>query len=161
MLYFKIDPTNNSILGAINGDFINYNTKNTSALNGKAYLVEVTVTDPSHDSATQVKEGPVDAYDGNNATRVYTIRSKTQEELDANRIRYITPREFHLRLTLAEQTTISAACMSDPEVFMWRLAAAEAEAGRIDLQHPDTLTGLQLLVSKGLLTSERIPEILA
>jgi hypothetical protein len=159
MLYFKINPSDNSIIETIAGELDGYNTKANSATNSKPYLVPVTVIEPPYNSATHISEGPVDNYDGTTTTRTYTIREKTQEELDANRIRYITPREFHLRLTLAEQTAISAACISDPEVFMWRLAAAEA--GRIDLQHPDTLTGLQLLVSKGLLTSERVTELLA
>ena len=161
MLYFKIDPSNNVILDALDGDFAGYNTKVDAAINGKPYLVEVIITDPIYDSATQVKEGPIDSYDGAVATRIYTVRGKTQEELNSENatIRIITPREFRFRLTYAEQIAINTACVNDPEVFMWRLAAAEAQ--EIDLNHEETLLGLQFLVAKGLLAPERISELLA
>lgn len=86
MIYFKIEPGTNNILEVREGNFVKYNTKADSAVNGKPYLVEVTVTDPAHDPATQVKEGPVDAYNGTTATRVYSVRSKTQAELDADQL---------------------------------------------------------------------------
>ncbi|MCG7984745.1 MAG: hypothetical protein JAY90_18585 [Candidatus Thiodiazotropha lotti] len=85
MIYFKIDPSNDSIQEVISKPYAleDYNTKETSLLNGKPFLVPVTVTDPSFDHATQVKTGPVDAYDGANAKRIYTIRDKTKEELQS------------------------------------------------------------------------------
>lgn len=86
MLYFKIEPGTNNILGVLGGPFSQYNTKADSAVNGKAYLVEVEVTDPPYDPATQVKEGPVDAYTGTNAVRIYTVRDKTPQELAAEQL---------------------------------------------------------------------------
>lgn len=46
---------------------------------------EVQVTDPPYNTDTEVREGPVDSFDPQTgtATRVYTVRSKTQQELDA------------------------------------------------------------------------------
>jgi hypothetical protein len=45
----------------------------------------VTVTDPAHDSANQVKEGPVTTILPDEVTIVWTVRSKTAQELDADR----------------------------------------------------------------------------
>lgn len=82
-IYFKIDQSTDTIIEAIESEyaFINYNTKVSAAINGKPYLVSVIVTDPAYDPATQVREGPVDSYDGTTATRVFTIRAKTIQEL--------------------------------------------------------------------------------
>ncbi len=73
--------------------------------------------------------------------------------------RTLTPREFRLRLSGTEQAAITAAAMTDAGVLAWRLAAAEAQ--EIDLDHPETIAGLQFLVAKGLLTQPRMTEVLA
>ena len=83
MLYFKIDATDQlTILDVISGDLKDPVTKAVSVINGKPFYVEVTVTDPAYDNVTQIKEGPVDTYDGTTATRIFTVRSKTTQELD-------------------------------------------------------------------------------
>jgi hypothetical protein len=85
-LYFEIDPIDQlTIIQARHtpNPLVKYNTKETSAVNGKSFLELVTIVDPPYDPATQVKEGPVDAYDGTAATRTWTVRTKTQTELDA------------------------------------------------------------------------------
>jgi hypothetical protein len=87
-LYFKIDPGDDSIIEVLSRaePLTNFNDKTASQVNGKPYLVEVAVTDPAYDPASQVREGPLDAYDGTTATRTYTIRAKTQAELDAEQL---------------------------------------------------------------------------
>jgi hypothetical protein len=40
-------------------------------------------TKPDYDSGTQVREGPVVTVNANDVTRVWTVRAKTAEELDA------------------------------------------------------------------------------
>lgn len=73
--------------------------------------------------------------------------------------RVLSPRQFRSRLTSDEQAAITVAAMSNADVFAWRLAAAEAQ--EIDLDHADTVTGLQFLVAMGLLTQARMDEVRA
>lgn len=86
--YFLISATDNAILEVRRTQTLleGYNTKEDSAINGKPYLVEVAVTDPAYDPATEVKEGPTDAYDGINATRIYAVRAKTAQELNTEQL---------------------------------------------------------------------------
>jgi len=88
MLYFKIDPILHSIIGIVAGVFEEYNTKESSLLNEKGFLVEVIKTVPAFDSETEYLSLPVDSYDyaSNSATRVYTKLTKTQEQLDAEQV---------------------------------------------------------------------------
>lgn len=72
--------------------------------------------------------------------------------------RILTPRQFRQRLTQAEQDAIMTAALSNADVLAWRCAAAEAQ--EIDLDHPDTAAGLAFLQSLGLLTAERVVEIM-
>ena len=44
---------------------------------------EMEVNDPPYDLETQVKEGPIDTWNGRVAARSYIVRPRTQEELDA------------------------------------------------------------------------------
>lgn len=74
-------------------------------------------------------------------------------------VRVITPREFRLRFTDAEQDAIDTAAMSDKDVFKWRMRAAEAQ--EIDLDLDETNLGLQFLASKDLIAAERITVLLA
>jgi len=157
MLYFKIDPANNAILGAIDGDFSGYNTKSDSAVNGKPYLAPVAVTNPGYDPATQVKEGPVDAYDGTNATRVYTVRDKTAGERTAETI--WSTLEFMQRFTKQERGAIRAAARQSDDVEDWLdLLRAAQDVRPAD---PRTIDGMAALVAAGLLTAQRRDEILA
>jgi hypothetical protein len=87
-LYFLIENGTNNIIEPREypaplavGQF---NTKTTAAVNGKPFLEEVSITDPAYDPATQVKDGPVDDYDGTTATRVYTVRAKNAAENTAD-----------------------------------------------------------------------------
>lgn len=85
LTYFKCHPASHAIIDVVAREEapVAYNTRESSQANGKPYLVPVTVTDPLYDPATEVKEGPVDSYDGVTATRVYSVRAKTAEELAA------------------------------------------------------------------------------
>ncbi|HEV7286780.1 MAG TPA: hypothetical protein VGN75_18160 [Kaistia sp.] len=71
----------------------------------------------------------------------------------------LTPRQFRERFTQAEQDAIDAAAMTDLEMFRWRLRAAEAQL--IELNHPETVEGIALLVAKRLISDERAGEMLA
>ena len=118
-LYFKIDPSDDSIIDVLqtNSTLENYNTKTTAALNGKPYLVAVIVTDPAFDSATQVKEGPVDSYDGTTATRTYTVRAKTQAELDADQRQADISKVRNGVLKLANSYTLLARVLVDKAII--------------------------------------------
>jgi len=81
-----------------------YNTKESSTVNGKPFLVEVVVVDPAFDPSTQTRTGPIDAYDGATATRTYTVedivfdmndvkangRYQIDYAAEMTRLRYIT-----------------------------------------------------------------------
>ena len=43
---------------------------------------KMVIVDPDYDPETQIKEGPIDSWDGTTATRAYTVRDLTQTELD-------------------------------------------------------------------------------
>jgi hypothetical protein len=43
------------------------------------------VTNPIYDATTQVKEGPILTVNADNVTRVWTVRSKTAQELDEDK----------------------------------------------------------------------------
>ena len=92
MLYFYISNDGSEILEvrevAVPYEEGTYNNAVSAALNGKDFIEPVTIIDPPYNSATEVKEGPVDAYDytTDSATRTYTVRAKTQEELDAGQM---------------------------------------------------------------------------
>lgn len=75
--YFKINPIDDSILEVIvkNTALLSFNDKTSSATNGKPYLIEAIVTDPTFDANIETRTGPVDLYDGTTATRIYTVTS--------------------------------------------------------------------------------------
>ncbi len=83
--YFEIPNGSTAIVGVRTTSvaLVNFNTKITATVNGKNFLVLVAVTSPPFNGATQIRTGPVDIYDGTTATRVFTVRAKTQGELDA------------------------------------------------------------------------------
>ena len=71
----------------------------------------------------------------------------------------LTRFQFVNRFTLEEMVAIESAADNDPEVrvFLRLLDVAED----IDLQNEKLLSGLNLLVSKGILTQERLEEVLS
>lgn len=69
----------------------------------------------------------------------------------------ITKLAFRNRFTFAEKVAIETAAETDPAV---RVLLKDQEAATfIDLSRQDTLDGVQLLVTKSLLTAERASEI--
>ena len=84
-MYFKINPTTYEIMEVLHGDYVEYNTQFSAQTNGKPYLVEVVITVPAFDEATEYLSAPIDSYNEvtNTATRTYTVITKTQGELDA------------------------------------------------------------------------------
>lgn len=86
MLYFIIDPNNIDILGSEDIEPDIYNTQENSLLNGKPFLTPVTLIDPAYDFQTQIKEDPIDTWDGTTATREYIVRDKTAEEVKSTQL---------------------------------------------------------------------------
>jgi len=90
MLFFRIDPVLHTIVGEKEGVWIEgeYNSKETSLLNRKVFLVPVVVTEPAFNSEIEYLSDAVDSYDyvTNIATRVYSIITKSQAELDAEQL---------------------------------------------------------------------------
>ena len=86
-IYFKIDPSDHSIIEVIKKphELGSYLTK--GANNGKPYIVPVTVTNPDKKD-NQTKTGPTDAYnkDTGVATRVYTCIDKSAAEIAQEKI---------------------------------------------------------------------------
>ena len=85
--YFKIDPSDHSIMEVITKrhELENYLTYVTN--NGKPYIVPVTVTNPDVKDG-QIKTGPTDAYnkDTGEATRVFTCTDKSASVLAKEKI---------------------------------------------------------------------------
>lgn len=71
----------------------------------------------------------------------------------------VSTREFFLRFTRIERTTIRTAATTDNAVADW-LDIVKSE-NTVLLRHPDTLDGLQLLVTKTLLSAARRDAITA
>ncbi len=71
----------------------------------------------------------------------------------------LTRLDYMRRFTLAEEAGIRVAARTDPmiEVILGRLSAAEY----VDVTDPETMAGVDYLVSQGLLTAERKAEVLA
>ena len=58
-----------------------YVTQAASETSEKPFHVLASIVDPAYDPTTQVREGPVDTWDGVNAVRTYSVRDKTQQEI--------------------------------------------------------------------------------
>ncbi|SKB08688.1 hypothetical protein SAMN02745166_04994 [Prosthecobacter debontii] len=71
----------------------------------------------------------------------------------------VTPRVFFARLTEPEKVALFTACLSDATILRWVVEFAMSE--RIRSDNADLVTGLQALVTAGLLTAERQTELLA
>ena len=108
--YFKINPSDHSIIEVINKDHElgNYLTKDTN--NGKPYIVPVTVTNPDQ-KVNQIKTGPTNAYnkDTGAATRVFTCTDKSASVLAQEKIweleMAITPRRIRDSILTADGKT--------------------------------------------------------
>ena len=70
----------------------------------------------------------------------------------------ITKIEFRFRLTDAEYVGILSAAKTDVEVQAW--VETFNMVTQVNLDDPRTATGLEMMVTKGLLTEERKTEIL-
>jgi len=88
----------------------------------------------------------------------------TIEEIDipvppATKSRVYTRLQFRSLFSFAEQIAITTAAKTDigVEVFLGMMNIAE----EIDLDYPDTIAGLDYLVSKELITEEKKGQILA
>jgi len=83
-LYVLLQNSDDSILEEVDGD-MRFRSGIPPALlpaKGMRWL-PITITNPSHDEATQVKKGPVLTVNSDNVTRVWTVRDKNAQELDA------------------------------------------------------------------------------
>jgi hypothetical protein len=70
----------------------------------------------------------------------------------------ITKLAFRYRMTDAEYVGILSAAKTDVEVAAW--LETFNMVSQVNLADPRTLSGLEMMVSKGLLTEERVKEIL-
>jgi hypothetical protein len=52
----------------------------------KPYLLPVVVVDPAFNAVTQVREGPVHTIEATRVLRTFTVRAKTQAEVDAMKV---------------------------------------------------------------------------
>ena len=108
--YFKINPSDHSIIEVINKDHElgNYLTKDTN--NGKPYIVPVTVTNPDQ-KVNQIKTGPTNAYnkDTGAATRVFTCTDKSASVLAQDKLQAlemdVTPRRIRDSILTADGKT--------------------------------------------------------
>jgi hypothetical protein len=81
-----------------------------------------------------------------------TIRVEPEE-----RQRFLTPREFLARLTMPQKLAIRMAAQSDAALAVWMdelVASTE-----VDLDHPDTVAGLDAMRAAGLLTAAHVAAI--
>jgi len=69
-----------------------------------------------------------------------------------------TAREFMALFTKEEKLAIVSLSMSDAEIKLWY---DEALAGDVELDHPDVQEGLLVMQIAGVITAERVAEILA
>jgi hypothetical protein len=90
-----------------------------------------------------------DTYDGQNFTR--PPKPETKQKL--------THRQFLKRLTGKEFKAIRQAAKNNPDVDMFLYLFERAQ--EIDLADPDTIAGLQMLETAGILNAGRAAEILA
>ena len=105
--YFKIDPSDHSIMEVVTKkhELENYLTYVTN--NGKPYIVPVTVTNPDQKD-NQIKTGPTDAYnkDTGVATRIFTCTDKSSSVLAQEKIwvleEAITPRRMRESVLTAD-----------------------------------------------------------
>lgn len=97
---------------------------------------------------TGMHVGPMDSYDGTNFTKYVPPPDP----------RIITKPAFRLRLTDSEYVGILSSSKTDVEVEAW--LDTFNMSSNIDLDSQRTKDGIDLLVSKSLLTQDRADEIL-
>lgn len=85
---------------------------------------------------------------------------RTGADMQQTADRYVTAEQFRDKFTSQELVAIAAAAQTDTQVAYF-LLKLNTTSGLFSLDHPDVLTGLPLLVSKGLLTSDRPGQIRA
>jgi len=81
------------------------------------------------------------------------------DEITASPPAHITLLALNLRMSRAERDVIRSAEITDPDVA--DLMYLMSKARYIDLNNPVTITGLQMLETKGLLAAGRANEILS
>ena len=128
---------------------------------GVGYWPATRAAAPDFDPQTHRLSGAVSTTaDSETSTVVETpIAAELTNEMRREAVRAageLTPLQFQLRLTQAERIAIRAS--TDPEIVDYRELAALAQS--INLLDPMTAAGLQLLVVEGILTADRVPEIL-
>jgi hypothetical protein len=81
--YVLLQNSDDSILEEIEGDK-RFRSGLPPVLNPAKAMrwLPITITNPNHDESTQVKTGPVVTVNADNVTRVWSVRSKTAQELD-------------------------------------------------------------------------------
>lgn len=108
MLYFLVSSDGSEILEKreveVPYEEGAYNDKVASLENGKMFFSPVSIIDPAYDLDTEVREGPVDAYDyaTDTATRTYTIRLKNAVENTADDIAALRDAGKDIALVLTE-----------------------------------------------------------
>lgn len=71
----------------------------------------------------------------------------------------MSPLVFIGRFTAAEQAAVAAAAQTSAAMLLWLTQLSAAQY--IDVTDPRTIAGINMLVTAGLLTADRVPEILA
>lgn len=85
------------------------------------------------------------------------VRLEEVPGLAIGRVRYITPREFLARLTMAHKLAIRTAAQTNAALAVWidELVAST----EVDLDHPDTVAGLDAMARGGLLAAEDVARV--
>lgn len=104
----------------------------------------------------ELKEGEVAVWAG---TWIIKTHKPSQTSNVSRASAKLTRLAFRNRFTFAEKVAIETAAETDAALRV--LLKDQSEATYIDLTRADTQQGVQLLVSKGLLTAERASEILS
>ena len=119
--YFKINPSDNSIVGGIERkhELENYITKEDNQPK-KPFIVPVTVIEPVYDSATQNRGSIVDTYNpsNNTATRTRRIIDKTDEELAAEKRQGIINSIYRLEGEVTNRRLRDAILTSDGKTWL-------------------------------------------
>jgi hypothetical protein len=118
----------------------------------------VKLLQPAHDEATQTCE-PLLVWHDDRVERDWTIRDLTPEEIAArNRKVWPNAQAFLTEFTFPEMAAISLS--ADPTIAALRLLLS-AWAGEVYSDDERVQTGLDALVSLGIISNERRAEILA
>lgn len=119
-----------------------------------AFLPVVDTPIPAYDPATQAIEPAWTIFPGTNVVRDWTIRPLTPDELRKTWTSY----EFLTRFTDVERKRIWNRAKNDDDIADFLMMSQSANEVLSD--DPMTLAGMNLLVSKNILTQARRDEIL-